>query len=325
MDKKISIIIPVYNIEKYIERCLNTVTSQTYHNLEIIVVDDGSTDNTSFLIDQYAKKDHRIKVIHQVNQGVSVARNKGLDIATGEYIGFVDGDDIIEEDMFEMLIKTLIEHNVQIAHCGYQMVFPNHTDYYYNTLQECYWNKEKGLFELLSGRMLEPGLWNKLYKAELFRNIRLPIGIQINEDLLCNFYLFMEAESSYYIDIPKYHYIIREGSATKSVMSEKKRRDKEYVAYKIYEECKKNSNLQYIAQERYVRILLENCMQQDWKSLSIESNEKLKEEFRTIFFDKRIGVKIKGMIFGVLYLPRCYRFIRKRYEKITGINHKYDL
>ena len=126
MDEKlVSVIIPAYNIEDYIGRCLDSIISQTYKNLEIIVVDDGSRDYTGEILDNYAKKDRRIKVIHKENGGVSSARNKGIEAAEGDYIGFIDGDDLIEPGMYKTLVDLLEEENADIAHCGYQMVFPD--------------------------------------------------------------------------------------------------------------------------------------------------------------------------------------------------------
>ena len=116
MDEKlVSVIIPAYNIEDYIGRCLDSIISQTYKNLEIIVVDDGSRDYTGEILDNYAKKDRRIKVIHKENGGVSSARNKGIEAAEGDYIGFIDGDDLIEPEMYKTLVDLLEEENADIG------------------------------------------------------------------------------------------------------------------------------------------------------------------------------------------------------------------
>ena len=120
MDEKlVSVIIPAYNIEDYIGRCLDSVLSQTYKNLEILVVDDGSSDCTGEILDDYEKKDQRIRVIHKENGGVSSARNIGIEAATGDYIGFVDGDDLMEPEMYKTLVNLLKEENADIAHCGH--------------------------------------------------------------------------------------------------------------------------------------------------------------------------------------------------------------
>ena len=324
-EKKISIIVPAYNIQDYLGRCLDSLLAQSYHNLEIIVVDDGSSDKTAEILDMYAAKDKRIVAIHQKNQGVSAARNRGLDIATGNYIGFTDGDDLVEPDMYAFLMNLLEEKKVDIAHCGYQMVFPNHIDYYYNTGIECLMNHDEGVYELLIGSMVEPGLGNKLYRAELFQSVRLKEEVQETEDLLCNFELFMQAECSYFVDVPKYYYMLREGSATATVMSEKKYRDRFYVVSTILERCKENSVLCGIAYEKYIRIIIGNATQQSYSKLRQEFEQRLKKEVWTVLKEKKIGCKLKVMVCGVVYMPRLYHLVRRAYEKKTGINHKYDL
>lgn len=118
----ISVIVPVYNLENYIERCLKSIQNQTYSNIEIIVVDDGSIDDSWNVINRIAKEDNRIIPVHKENGGVSSARMLGLDNANGEWIGFVDGDDEIEEDMYEVLINNAFECNADISHCGYKMI-----------------------------------------------------------------------------------------------------------------------------------------------------------------------------------------------------------
>ena len=179
MDEKlVSVIIPAYNIEDYIGRCLDSVLSQTYKNLEIIVIDDGSSDRTGEILDDYEKKNHRMKVIHKENGGHGSGVNAGLAAATGN------------PKLFETLVKLINEENADIAHCGYQMVFPDRVDYYYNTGKRVIQTKEQGLKDLLAGEMIEPALYNKLYKRELFENVRLNENLKINEDLDVNYRLF---------------------------------------------------------------------------------------------------------------------------------------
>lgn len=325
MDKKkISIIVPAYNIEDYLSRCLDSLLGQTYHNLEIIVVDDGSSDKTGTILDQYAEADQRIVAIHTKNQGVSAARNTGLDQAIGEFIGFVDGDDFVEQDMFEILIKMAIEQNVDIAHCGYQMVFPSRVDYYYNTAMQRKMSREEGLQELLKGQIIGPGLWNKLYRAELFADVRLPIGIAEREDLFCNFQLFSKANNSFFYDVPKYHYMIREGSATKGRFSEKKRSDSLWVVSEILSKVQINDILYPEAYEQYLRVLISNANQDDWKELKQESIEQLKQELKNRERRKKCYPKTKYMAVGVVYMPFVYKIARKIHDLATGANRRYE-
>ena len=323
MDKKISIIVPAYNIEEYLSRCLDSLIGQTYHNLEIIVVDDGSSDKTGEILDQYAKLDQRIVALHTKNQGVSVARNIGLDLATGQFIGFVDGDDLVEQDMFETLIKIAIEQNVDIAHCGYQMVFSSRVDYYYNTGTKRKMSCEEGLQELLKGKMIEPGLWNKLYRAELFTDVRLPIGVAEREDLFCNFELFSRARNSFFYDVPKYHYMIREGAATTERFSEKRRRDSLWVASSIFSKIHLDDALYSTAYEQYLRVLIRNANQDDWKDLKQESIAQLKLELKNLDRKKKCYPKTRYMAWGAAYTPFAYKIVRKMFDFATGANRKY--
>lgn len=259
MDEKlVSVIIPAYNIEDYIGRCLDSIISQTYKNLEIIVVDDGSRDYTGEILDNYAKKDRRIKVIHKENGGVSSARNKGIEAAEGDYIGFIDGDDLIEPEMYKTLVDLLEEENADIAHCGYQMVFPDRIDYYHNTGKKKIQTTEEGLKDLLSGEMIEPGLVNKLYKKELIKNCRLNETVKINEDLLMNYQLFKLSQKSVYYDITPYSYMIRSSSATGANSLITKREDSLRVLNQIKDDCI-NNNLLSIIYKRYIYLLMAIC------------------------------------------------------------------
>ena len=124
----ISVIVPVYNMEQYLERCVNSIVDQTYRNLEIILVDDGSIDRSPRMCDEYAAKDGRIKVVHKVNGGLSDARNAGLQVATGTYIGYVDSDDWIEPQMYQRMYEACIEHQAQVAVCRYAKIYRDHVD-----------------------------------------------------------------------------------------------------------------------------------------------------------------------------------------------------
>ena len=119
MDKLLSIIVPVYKAEKHLDRCVESILSQTYGNIELVLVDDGSPDACPAMCDSWAKRDWRVRVIHKKNNGASSARNAGLDMASGEYIGFVDADDFVEPDMYETLMKNALENNADRSGCGY--------------------------------------------------------------------------------------------------------------------------------------------------------------------------------------------------------------
>ena len=327
MDEKlVSVIIPAYNIEDYIGRCLDSIISQTYKNLEIIVVDDGSRDYTGEILDNYAKKDRRIKVIHKENGGVSSARNKGIEAAEGDYIGFIDGDDLIEPEMYKTLVDLLEEENADIAHCGYQMVFPDRIDYYHNTGKKKIQTTEEGLKDLLSGEMIEPGLVNKLYKKELIKNCRLNETVKINEDLLMNYQLFKLSQKSVYYDITPYSYMIRSSSATGANSLITKREDSLRVLNQIKDDCI-NNNLLSIIYKRYIYLLMAICRDglndNSYMKYQKKQRKQLKKELKTDVFKSCIPKKLKYMSLFSCYFPHIMKIIYKMYDLKTGTSKKY--
>ena len=212
----ISIIIPVYKVEKYLEKCIQSVINQTYENLQIILVDDGSPDNCGKICNEYAKKDHRIEVIHKSNGGLSDARNKGLEIAKGEYIGFVDSDDYIEADMYEVLYNLLKQYNADVSICNFYTVSQGkisikNAD---NGINE--YNRIEILKEILLDRNIQSYAWNKLYKKELFDEIKYPIGKKY-EDIGTTFYLLEKCNKVVVTGKSEYYYINRQDSIVNNV------------------------------------------------------------------------------------------------------------
>lgn len=239
---RISVIIPVYNVAEYLPRCLNSVLAQTYTDIEIIAVDDGSLDNSDKILDQYAQKHDNLHVIHQKNSGVTSARLRGVEASTGEWIGFVDGDDEVEPDMYARLLENAVKYKSDISHCGYQMCFSDgRVHYFHNTGLLAKHDKTTALRELLSGSMIEPGLCNKLFNKTLFHSLLhseiIDTSVKINEDLLMNFYLFSLSESSVFEDWCPYHYIVRKHSASRAKLNEHKIYDPIKVKKIILEKC----------------------------------------------------------------------------------------
>lgn len=215
----ISIIVPVYNVEEEIGRCIDSILAQTYREIEIILINDGSTDNSGKICDEYAQKDSRIVVIHQNNQGASSARNTGIKCAKGDFIGFVDSDDIIDADMYELLLHNMIKYECDISHCGYSYLKEDDCVDKYGTGKKYIYNGIEGLYAFIDGKLIEPGLVTKLFKRELFENIELDHSIKINEDFLMNYYLFKKSKKSVFMDVCKYKYICRKNSVTNSGFS----------------------------------------------------------------------------------------------------------
>lgn len=243
MIELISVIIPAYNAEKTIERCLNSVINQTYNNLEIIVVNDGSTDNTETVVKSLAAVDGRVRLITIENGGVSHARNTGIDSAKGEYITFVDSDDYIDDSMYESLLNLIKKYNVKIAHCSYKNVDENKNviSIVGNTNRIVIQNHDEAIECLIGGKLFAGGLWNKLYSSELFDGCRLDESIRINEDVLLNFILFDKIEKSAYTDNAYYNYVANLSSSTHTSNAYFKYNQSLYVSKIILEESQGKS------------------------------------------------------------------------------------
>jgi glycosyltransferase involved in cell wall biosynthesis len=225
-NELVTVIIPIYGVEKYLDKCILSIINQTYENLEIIWVDDGSPDNCPAICDQYAKKDSRIRVIHKINGGLSSARNAGLDIATGKYVSFVDSDDSISGDYIDVLYNALKNTNSQIS-VGNILTVNSDKIIIENDLEinesleifspsEAVMNMYKGGREGLIVQFIT--VWGNLYDIELFKILRFPFG-KNNEDEFLNYRLFFLANSIVYSPKKIYYYLVRENSIMQSEYS----------------------------------------------------------------------------------------------------------
>ena len=171
MQPLISVIVPVYNVEQYLDRCVNSLVGQTYQNLEIILVDDGSPDGCSVICDNWARKDSRVIVIHKNNGGLSSARNSALDVCSGDVIAFVDSDDWVEPDMFEKMLESMQEHDADIVQCSVLKTYENGQSVLIDKgLPTRVFSGETALHDFLYHRnRMTSAVWNKIYKASLFR------------------------------------------------------------------------------------------------------------------------------------------------------------
>lgn len=220
---KISVIVPAYNAGKYFENCIKSIVNQTYKNLEIILVDDGSTDSTPQACDEWAEKDSRIKVIHKENGGAASARNIGLDNATGEYIGFVDADDYIDVDMYEIMLNDILENDADAARCGVERVSDDGTIENWGTgiYDVRIVDNKQLLFDVGEGLGILPvSPCNKLIKKECIGDIRFDTRFKFAEDTLFNFTVAKNIKKMVYHDVNRYHYSFNEDSMTNKGISE---------------------------------------------------------------------------------------------------------
>lgn len=323
-NPKISVIVPAYNIEEYIKKCLISIQNQTYKNIEVIVVNDGSTDKTLDIINNTILNDNRFIVINQNNTGVSTARKNGIEKASGDYIGFVDGDDIIEPDMFEKLLFNLLKYDAEISHCGYKMIFPDgKTEYYYNTGKIIEQDNLNGVKDLLQGTFIEPGLCNKLFMRNLFTSINFEeiSCIKNNEDLLLNFHLFSKAEKSVYEDFCPYQYIQRNDSASNAKLNEHQLFDPLKVISIITENVTENKELFSIAYSRkirqYIRISTAEVKNNPALLLKCrQTHKEFKKMLKEILSSDFISTKLKIMSLWVAFSPYTYKFVHKIHNKI---------
>lgn len=217
MDDLVSVVIPIYNVQNYLRKCLNSILSQTYKNTEIILVDDGSTDDSGTICDKYEKYDSRIIVVHKKNGGLSDARNVGIDIASGKYITFIDSDDYVSENYIEELYKMLIENNADIS-----SVCLHYVNEIGRSLSRTYTKKDiillstkEALKQMMYQTLITNSACTKLYKIDLFKEIRYPVG-ELFEDIAVTYKLFMKAKKIVAKQTSLYHYFVRTGSISKN-------------------------------------------------------------------------------------------------------------
>lgn len=287
---KISIIIPIYNVEQFLPKCLDSIIKQTYKNLEIILVNDGSTDTCPQICDKYATKDSRIKVIHKENGGLSDARNAGFQFVTGDYLAFVDSDDLVSLDFYENLLKISIQKNADIVESGI-LKFTDEKDLQNlqqdNSVEE--FETEKAL-ELLMKEQLKQVVWNKLYKTNIVNNLLFEKG-KIHEDEFWTYQIFARAKKIVKTNYPLYFYRQQE----ESIMAEKysiRRLSGVEAREKRLEFMEKNfPNLTNLAVAKFWHSAFNNYQ-------AIVRNPKLDEDF---YHRKNILEKIKKNIKPIHY------------------------
>lgn len=268
-EELISVIIPVYNVEKYIRFCLDSVINQTYKNLEIIIVDDGTKDSSGEIAEEYARKDSRIKVVHKENGGLSDARNVGLDIATGKYIAFLDSDDVISLDFYEYLYGLIKENDYDIAECEFLRISSDEIENVQKILDEKNSNenivvKEESSEEALSdfyGRYLNPYVnkvvvWNKIYKKEIYDGIRYPVG-RFHEDEFTTFKILNKINKMVTSTKKLHGYMQTSNSIMRRDIKQKQIEDN----LEAYEASVNFFNDNKFIQVKCMRRYLENCLE----------------------------------------------------------------
>lgn len=313
---KYSIVVPIYNIEKYVRRCVDSIINQTYENIEIILVDDGSTDNSGIICDEY-KKDHRVKVIHKINQGLGEARNSGLKVATGDYIAFFDGDDFIDPNLIEICNRELINNKVDIISFDFIDYNNGKLVKHKNKNQKKFFNKnqvEEYLLNMIynknNKKRLHESIWNKLYNLAFLKRIKFEFvseRVYISEDYYSNLILFKHVDNIINIPNALYYYCYNE----KSLSHEYNPKRLEKNIFQFHESVKISKK------NKYSHIIEEKLASQYFCNLL--------GIFSTILSYKFIKTEEKCYIYEVINNNESQSIIRKVNIKEHNFKHKLIL
>ena len=325
MNELISVIVPIYNIEKYLSRCITSIIEQTYKNLEIILIDDGSSDSCYQICDNFSTSDDRIRVIHQKNSGLSEARNSGINLARGAFILLVDGDDYIEPNMVDMLYQAIIEYDADAVCCGHYKEYVNKSIAHPLTKEVKCYEGDEIVVSAMKGSVFGHYAWEKLWKADLFNCCRFPSGMQF-EDVATTWKLFLKCNRVVTVPDVLYHYIYRRGSIgnTKTMKNLTDR----WIAFKERYDvmAEKNDELRLICTE--------GCLQTigyTWRWLHIvkdRDKEKIHEMRKFLYNNKSyIGgcsLATRVSLFCALHsnpitIAGCY-YINQIYRRFNGLD-----
>ena len=315
----ISVIVPIYNVEKYVRACIESVINQTYSDLEILLIDDGSTDGGGIICDEYAKRDSRIEVIHKVHGGISDTRNTGLDRAKGELIAFVDGDDFIVPNFLERLYAAMISGGVDIVECWHEIVSEDGA-----VLTEKCEDKKGSRFITVSQWMTETNLrnfltvvvWNKLYKRYLWDNVRFPFG-RVHEDTATTYKLIYKAGKVLRIYEKLYFYRQRKSSITKSPLNDQKKQDSifAFTDQASFFEEKGDTGIADFVKAKKCLLLISYYFCVSDKTEKKTYREDVRKIFKNIKGNKAVPAKYKRFIRLFLRCPAIAKSLYKRRKR----------
>ena len=316
----ISVIVPVYNVEEYLKKCIDSIISQAYTNLEIILVDDGSTDNCGKICDEYAENDKRIKVIHKENGGLSDARNAGIDIAKGKYLTFIDSDDFVENNYIELLYDEAKKYDADLSIASHKVIYSK-TCMDKSTNEEFCSDAKIILEKILYDDGVDLSAWGKLYKSKLFKEIRYPKD-RLYEDSATTYKLIDLSNKIAVNSKPVYNYVIREKSITNNVFSEKKldlitstKEMTDFIKTK-YPDLEKacNRRLMY----SYLSTLSQLAKSSsDNKEIEQKLLDYINENKKEVLKDKKITKRDRLGIYATTFGMKSYKFFWKCYTKFT--------
>lgn len=330
MNIEISIIVPIYNLESYLPKCIDSILAQTFTDFELILVDDGSTDRSKEICDQYARLDQRVKVIHKKNGGIASSRNAGLEVARGKYIGFVDNDDYINEFMFEILYQNAEKFSADIVVCDYIKIVEDQ-EYNLDQVDETYklkhFNNREALNSIYrdmnNATFIYP--WNKLYKRLLFDDIRYELG-NIYDDETVAHKLLYKSKKVTYVQRTLYYYVQRKGSQINSPFSVKKfgrvyaLKDREVFFRNMNErELHQKALKHYMDVFFWYYFLAKSTLQDVDKELK-QLKRTFDQSLMELLKHKEISWKQKVMFILFSIYPFLYEWIRDNFKKKVRSN-----
>lgn len=292
---KVSIIVPVYNVEKYIRKCLDSIINQTLEDIEIILVDDGSKDASGSICDEYALQDNRISVIHKENGGLSDARNTGVKRATSDYILFIDSDDYIKENMVECLYKLLVDYQVDMSACGVYNVYSSGEKAQCDVLEEFLCDNVEAFGHIMVGWKIPGTICNKLIKREIAQELLFPVG-RLYEDAFYTTQLMQRVKSVAVTTEPMYYYFHREGSITTTAF---KKKDMDIVF--AYEE-----NLKVI-REKFPKIIEQAQFRLYWAYFTVLDRMLQLDNYKSIEDYRRVVRYLKKNAWAVVKSKYFYK------------------
>ena len=324
----ISIILPVYNVKPYLEECLNSIINQTYKNIELIIVNDGSIDESDFICERYKELDSRIKVIHDnENHGLSYARNKGLDMCSGKYINFIDSDDYVSLDFIEKLYESIISNEADISMCGYSTFSSNKIIESKKILEYSTICKGK---DLLKDNGVNTVAWNKLYKADIWKDIRFDEG-KLHEDLFIMYKIMYGERKVSVVKENLYFHRLRDDSITGKILNSVRSKD-------IVEASENRLNFfKYKEQDYYFMSLVEliDKLRREYSSIYVYGGKReykkelgvmikrARECYKEYIFHNRSKYKCGVKITLFIFFPNTFSRLKKfKYNLKKGISHE---
>lgn len=317
----VSVLLPVYNTENYLKKCIESVLNQNYENIELIIIDDGSTDNSGKICDFYEIKDKRVRVLHKSNEGKSAALNIAIGMANGEYITFIDSDDWVDKNIYSELINALIKYDADIVNCGFYHEYKNKSNEFKSSSLKIY-DGNTLIENCYKDGYVNYAIWSKLYKKEIFNSILFPSNCQY-EDAYIYFLVLEKIKKCIVLPKALYHYRQRKGSITYNYFNEKQlelinvhKKNKKYIEEK-YPILKSfiNKDLLLAYKQILQSIVLSNLKYDELSfNVYLEAKKYIRKNLKFIFFSKLFSFKEKMEFILININDKTYGIILKLYK-----------